>query len=185
MTSADTPPRRPRAARTAPQWPVEDRSLVGSVLGVPPVAAVGLAFGLTALGVFGDVVRIGTVGIVFQIAFFTGCVLAVAWVRRRSLFAPMVQPPLLLAVVVPSVVLLGSSPRPGSGITERLLVVGAPMVNAFPTLAWTTGIVLAVGAFRLVAQRPRAEGAEPVSGSRRGSAAARAATRRPASPRRS
>lgn len=193
MTAAPSPDGRaatvrPRAGGPA-QWPVADRALVGTVLGLPPFAAVGLAFGLTALGVFVDVLRIGTVGAVFQITYFTGCVLAVAWVRRRDLFGPMVQPPLLLAVVVPSVVLLSSSPRPGSGISERLLVVGAPMVNAFPTLAWTTGAVLTLGAARIALQR-RGSGdggaaAGPLVSVRRGWAAARGAARRRGSPRRS
>lgn len=172
--------RRPAATRPTGQWPMPERSLLPSVLGVPPAAAVAIAFGLTALGVFVDIVRIGTVGAIFQIGFVTGCALAVAWVRRRSLFAPMVQPPLLLAVVVPSIVLLSGSPRPGAGIAEDLLVVGAPMVNAFPTMAWTTAIVLLIGLGRILTQR--ASGSVTAS---RGSGAARAGGRRPASPRRS
>jgi hypothetical protein len=178
MTTEEGRARRPGNGHGGGLWPVPERSLLASVLGIPPLAAVGVAFGLTALGVFIDVVRIGTVGAVFQVTYVTGCLLAVAWVRRSDMFAPMVQPPLLLAVVVPAVVLLSSEPRPGSGITERLLVVGAPMVNAFPTLAWTTAAVLAVGGARLVLQRERQVSA------RRGSGAARAAARRPASPRR-
>lgn len=185
MTSAERRTTRQQSGRPTGHWPVAERSLLGSVLGIPPFAAVGVAAGLTALGVFVDVVRIDTIGVVFQIAFVTGCVLAVAWVRRRDLFTPMVQPPLLLAVVMPAVVLLSSTPRPGSGITERLLVVGAPMVNAFPTLAWTTGLVLAVGVARIALQRPAdaRPAAARVSAPR--AAAARAAARRPGSPPRS
>ena len=67
------------------------------VLGIPPLAALGLAFGFTALGVFVDLQRIGTVGTVFRALYFCGCVLAVTWVRRRNLFGPVVAPPLLLA----------------------------------------------------------------------------------------
>ena len=39
--------------------------MLPSVLGIPPLAALGLAFGFTALGVFVDLQRIGTVGTVF------------------------------------------------------------------------------------------------------------------------
>jgi hypothetical protein len=192
---------RTRSARPeSAAWPIGERSLLTSVLGVPPAAAVGLALGSTALGVFADLQRIGTVGAVFQVLYFAGCVLAVAWVRRRNLFAPMVQPPLLLAVAVPAVVLLSGEPAPGTGITESLLVVGAPLVNSFPTMAVTTGAVLALGAARLVLQRdrcddrrrertergPAREPREPARVSdRRGSGAARGGARRPASPRRS
>lgn len=130
-----------------------ERSLLTSVLGIPPLAAVGLAFGCTALGLFVDLQRIGTVGAVFAVLYLAGCVLAVAWVRRRNLFAPLVQPPLLLAVAVPVIVLLGDGADRGGG--AALLTVAAPLVNSFPIMAGTTGLVLLIGLFRLAAQRER------------------------------
>jgi hypothetical protein len=139
--------------RAAGRWPVTDRSIVGSVLGIPPVAAIGVALVLTALGVFVDILRLGTLGTIFTIAYFVGCVLAVGWVRRRSLFGPMVQPPLLLAVAVPAVVLIIGTPGPGAGTTEKMLMIGAPLVNGFPTMAVTTAVVLIIGAIRLFGQR--------------------------------
>jgi hypothetical protein len=169
------------------RWPVPERSVLATVLGVSPVVAVGLAAGLTALGVFADLARIGTLGTVFTVCYVGSCVLAVTWVRRRSLFGPVVQPPLLPAVAVPVVVLLAGPPRPGSGISERLLTIGAPLVNSFPTMAWTTAAVLALGTGRLLAQRaerPPATEEGPVSAPR-GRDAARGAARRSASPRRS
>jgi hypothetical protein len=170
------------------QWPVGERSLINSVLGVPPLAAVGLAFGFTALGVFVDLQRIGTVGAVFQVLYFCGCVLAITWVRRRNLFAPVVQPPLLLAVAVPAIVLMGDGGGGSGGST--LLTVGAPLVNSFPTMAVTSGAVLVLGLVRFAAQRdPRAprdddRPARPVSAPR-GKAAAHGAGRRPGTPQRS
>jgi hypothetical protein len=158
--------------------------VLATVLGVSPLIAVGVAAALTALGVFADLARIGTLGTVFTICYVGGCVLAVAWVRRRSLFAPVVAPPLLLAAAVPVVVLLAGSPRPGTGISERLLTIGAPLVNSFPTMAWTTAAALALGTGRLLAQRPPAAEEEAVSAPR-GRDAARGAARRSASPRRS
>jgi hypothetical protein len=136
------------------QWPMAQRSLLPSVLGVPPVAAVGIAVALTAIGVFVDLTRIGNLGTVFTICHITGCVLAVVWVRRNGLFGPMVQPPLLVAATVPVVVLMSASPRPGQGVAEQLLVIGAPLVNAFPVMAWATGTVLVLGLARIVLQRP-------------------------------
>ncbi len=168
------------------QWPVGERSLLASVLGIPPVAAVGLAFGFTALGVFVDLQRIGTVGAVFQALYVTGCLLAVTWVRRRNLFSPLVQPPLLLAVAVPAIALLGDGSTAGAP-GQTLLVVAAPLVNSFPTMAATTGVVLALGVFRLVVQREPRDDDRPERrvSARRGSAAARGAARRPATPPRS
>jgi hypothetical protein len=161
---------------------VAERSLLSTVLGVSPLAAVTLAAGLTALGVFAELVRIGTVGGIFTASYFAGCLLAVAWVRRRSLFGPMVQPPLLLAVAVPAVVLLASAPGPGSGIAERLLVVGAPLVNSFPTMAVTTAAVVLVGAGRMMLQRLNPTEDDQVS-EPPDSDAARAAGRTSSSPR--
>ena len=112
-----------------------------------------MAAALTAVGVAIDLRRIGTLGTVFTVCYLAGCVLATAWVRRSGLFWPMVAPPLLMAVAVPVVVLVAGTPRPGAGIAQRLLVIGAPLVNGFPMMAWTTGLVLALGLFRLVTQR--------------------------------
>lgn len=130
-----------------------DRSIIGTVLGVPPVAALGVAVAFTGLGVLIDVLRSGTVGIVFKIGFFTGCLLAVMWVRRRSLFLPIVQPPLLVAILVPVLVLLVGPPRSGGGMTATLLLVGAPLINSFPTMATTTAVVVGIGIGRLLLQR--------------------------------
>jgi hypothetical protein len=135
-------------------WPMADRSVLPSVLGVPPIAAVGLAAALTAIGVLVDLTWVGGLSTVFTVCHISGCVLAVAWVRRTGLFGPMVQPPLLVALAVPVVVLLAGAPRPGQGVAERLLVIGAPLVNAFPVMAWSTGIVLVLGLLRVLLQRP-------------------------------
>jgi hypothetical protein len=146
---------RPERERgTGGRWPMADRSVLPTVLGVPPIAAVGVAAALTALGVLVDLTRIGNLGTVFTVCHISGCVLAVIWVRRSGLFGPMVQPPLLVAAAVPVVVLMAGSPRPGQGVAEQLLVIGAPLVNAFPVMAWTTAIVLVVGLLRIVLQRP-------------------------------
>jgi hypothetical protein len=165
---------------------VGERSLLTTVLGIPPLAAVGLAFGFTTLGVFVDLQRIGTVGSVFQVLYFAGCVLAMTWVRRRNLFAPIVQPPLLLAVAVPAIVLLGDD----SGGGSTLLTVGAPLVNSFPTMAVTSGVVLTLGLFRFFVQRerraPRVDDRPARTGdARTGATADRAAARKSTSPRRS
>jgi hypothetical protein len=131
-----------------------DRSVLPTVLGVPPIAAVGIAAALTAVGVLVDLTRIGNLSTVFTICHIAGCVIAVAWVRRSGLFGPMVQPPLLVAVAVPVVVLTAGTPRPGQGVAEQLLVIGAPLVNAFPVMAWATGSVLVLGLLRVLLQRP-------------------------------
>jgi len=146
-----------RHAVSSGGWPVSDRAIVSTVLGIPPFAAVGLAFGLTLLGVFVDLLRIDTVGLVFHVVYVLGSVLAVMWVRWRDLLGPMVQPPLLVTVAVPAGVLLASVPHLGSGFAEWLLVIGALLVNAFPTMALATALAVIIGMGRIVLQGPGRE----------------------------
>lgn len=150
MSSANTDP----PVKSGGLWPVLERSIIGTVLGIPTVAAIGIAAAFTALGVFIDLQRAGTLGAIFKVCYFTGCVLAIAWVRRRGVFGPMVQPPLLLAAVVPVTVMFGAGPKTNGSLTEHLLFVVLPLINGFPTMAITTLATVGVGVFRYVTQRP-------------------------------
>ena len=134
-----------------PTW--QTSSALSTVGGIPWWAAIALALSFTAIGVFADLERINRLGVIFQGSYFVGCVLAVLWVQRRGLFGPMVQPPLILAVAVPGVVLMGGGAT-GSGLTAKALAVGTPLINGFPTMAITTGATVLVGCLRLLRQRP-------------------------------
>ena len=140
---------RTRAARTPP-W--GGASLFPSRAGVPWWVAVFAALALTTAGVFADLQRIDRLGLLFQACYFLGCLLAITVVERRGLFAPMVQPPLILAVTVPAAVLLAGAPASG-GLTAKALAVGTPLINGFPTMAVTTGVTVVVGLLRLLTQR--------------------------------
>lgn len=111
------------------------------------------ALGIATAGVFADMERINQLGIVFQLCYFFGCLLAVVMVQRKGLFAPMVAPPLILAVAVPGVVLAVGPTPAGNGMIATALAIGTPLINGFPTMAITTGVTLAVGILRLVIQR--------------------------------
>ncbi|WP_433783138.1 DUF6542 domain-containing protein [Actinomycetospora sp. CA-101289] len=125
-----------------------ERSVVRTVRGLRWWGAIALAAVLTVAGVAIDLLTSGELGVVFTACFAGGCILATAWARRDSLFVPLVQPPLLLAVAVPAVVVAtGSLPRSG-GTASVLLAVGGPLVNGFPTLAITAAICLALGFIR-------------------------------------
>ena len=136
---------------TAPAWDTAAAS--DSLPGVPWWGAVLATLGITGVGVFADLERIHKLGWIFQACYFIGCVLAVLWVQRRGLFGPMVQPPLILAFTVPSVVLATSGGGSG-GLSAKALAVGTPLVNGFPTMAVTTGITVLIGLVRIVRQRP-------------------------------
>ncbi len=145
---------RPAESPATARWPVLERSVLGTVLGLPGYAAIGIALGFTGLGVFIDLERVSGLGTVFKGCYFVGCVLAVCWVKRRALFGPMVQPPLLLAVAVPGVVLAAGGGGANGGLAARLLAIGTPLLNGFPTMAVTTTVVVAIGVGRYLLQRP-------------------------------
>ncbi|MFN2496727.1 MAG: DUF6542 domain-containing protein [Pseudonocardiaceae bacterium] len=148
MTAARDRP----AERRRLEW--DECSLQPDRARVPWWLAISLALGLTALGVFADIQRLNRLGIVFQACYFVGCLLAVSLVARKGLFGPMVQPPLILAVAVPGVVLSAGSLPTSAGAAATALAVGTPLINGFPTMAITTGFTLAIGIFRLLTQRP-------------------------------
>jgi hypothetical protein len=139
-----------------PTW--NTSSALGNIGGIPWWAASLLALAFTTIGVFADIGRIYRLGLVFQICYFAGCLLAVLWVQRRGLFGPMVQPPLIMAMTVPGVVILMGGEMTGSGLTAKALAIGTPLINGFPTMAVTTGVVVIAGCLRLLRQRPPAVG---------------------------
>jgi hypothetical protein len=115
--------------------------------------AVLCALGLAVIGAFADIERLNRLSIVFQACYFLGCLFAVVVVQRKGLFGPMVQPPLILAVAVPGVVLVAGDRPPAGGMVTSALAVGTPLIDGFPTMAITTGFTLAIGIFRLLIQR--------------------------------
>jgi hypothetical protein len=142
-----------RSATQGGRW--NECSLLPGRVGFPWWGAVGCALGLTAVGVFIDIERLNRLGIVFQACYFLGCLLAVVVVQRKGLFGPMVQPPLILTVAVPGVVLAAGSLPTSGGAVATALTIGTPLINGFPTMAITTGVTLALGTLRLLTQRQR------------------------------
>ncbi|HET9253748.1 MAG TPA: DUF6542 domain-containing protein [Pseudonocardiaceae bacterium] len=133
--------------------PWDDYALLPDRPGVPWWAAVSCTLGLAMTGVFADLERLNRLGVVFQVCYFLGCLLAVVVVQRKGLFAPMIQPPLILALAVPCVVLVSGTMPSGGGVIATVLAVGTPLINSFPTMAITTGFTLLVGILRLAIQR--------------------------------
>lgn len=144
---------RPRG-RYGPAW--DDASLFPDRAGVPWWAAVLLAVGLASAGAFADLQRINRLGLIFQGCYFLGCLLAIVVVQRKGLFGPMVQPPLILAVTVPGVVLLAGGVPTATSFPAKALSVATPLIDGFPTMATTAVLTVAVGTFRVVTQRPPA-----------------------------
>lgn len=129
------------------------RSTFGTLKGWPWWATLLLALGLSIVGAVIDMNSSGNLGKIFEATYFIGCVGAVLMVRRRNLFGPTVQAPLILAVTIPVVVLLTKGLPAGSSTMSKLLALGVPLVTGFPTMAITTGATVVIGGIRWLAQR--------------------------------
>ncbi|WP_104477036.1 hypothetical protein V5P93_000905 [Actinokineospora auranticolor] len=144
--------------RAEPAW--DERPILGRSRGLPWWGAVLLAFGLSAVAMVVDIQQHkslpvqeqNNLGALFQITFVVACVAAVCLVRRSSLFAPMVQPPLVFAVVA-VVGKLALTNTGGGGLRQVVLTVGLPLTSSFPAMAWGTGICVVLGVVRLFTQR--------------------------------
>jgi hypothetical protein len=131
----------------------DDRPIYGQFRGLPWWAAVLLAFGVTAIAAFVDMQRQDSLGRIYQGAFVVGCVVAVCFVRRRSLFGPIVQPPLIFAITAIGAVALLGQKSSGGGLKSLILSVALPLTSNFPTMGITAAVVVAIGLFRLWRER--------------------------------
>jgi hypothetical protein len=142
-----------------PQVEWDDRPVFGSFRGLPWWAAVLLALVLSAAGAVVDRARLvdderlNALG-VYQVAFLAGCVLAVLAVRRRNLFGPMVQPPLIFAATfVPVQLTARTSTGTDTGAKKLIFEVGLPLASSFPWMAGATAATIVLGVIRLLTQR--------------------------------
>ncbi|GAA1350837.1 DUF6542 domain-containing protein [Saccharothrix algeriensis] len=130
-----------------------DRALFGTFRGLPWWAAVLGTFVLAVVGTYVDVSSSAkTVGWVFAVTFFVGAVGAVVFVERRSMFGPVVQPPLVLAIVVPLMVVLTGG-LPSGGLPAIGLGLGKPLIDGFPAMAITTACTVIIGLVRVTTQK--------------------------------
>lgn len=130
-----------------------DRAMFGSFRGLPWWAAVLISFAVAIVGAYVDLASsAATVEWVFAVTFFVGCVGAVVFVERRSMFGPIVQPPLVLAIVVPLLVVLTRG-MPSGGLTSVGLHLGKPLIDGFPAMAVTTVCTVVIGIIRVAIQK--------------------------------
>jgi hypothetical protein len=119
---------------------------------MPWWGAVLTALALTAVGALFDELTNKTLGLPFQVLYTIGCVLAVTFVRRRSLFGPMVQPPLIM-IIVAGVVLGVFAAGASGGLGAKAIAIGPPLIGNFPVMAIATVLTVVIGAVRLILQR--------------------------------
>lgn len=128
-------PRRPAVANSA---------AFRSVPGWRPVPTVLFAVALTAVGVLIDRFGAGALGWGTRIGFTAGVLAGVVMVRRRSLYTAAVQPPMVFAGVVLTVLALTT--------TGRFTVTLIGVTTEFPTMAAGTALVGVVALIRKFGQ---------------------------------
>ncbi|HEX8865574.1 MAG TPA: DUF6542 domain-containing protein [Lentzea sp.] len=128
------------------------RAIFGSFKGIPWWAAILSALVPAFIGAFIDINSSKTVGWTFNAVFFLGALAGILLVQRRSLFAPMVQPPLILAATVPTLVLLTGGVSKG-GLSAMALGLGKPLIDSFPVMAVTTAVTVVLGIVRIATQK--------------------------------
>ena len=128
------------------------RAIFGTFRGIPWWAAILSALVPAFIGAFIDINSSKTVGWTFNAVFFIGALAGILLVQRRSLFAPMVQPPLILAATVPTLVLFTGGVQKG-GLANMALGLGKPLIDSFPVMAVTTAVTVALGILRIFLQK--------------------------------
>jgi hypothetical protein len=167
----------PDADETLVPW--DELPIFGTKRGLPWWAAVLLGFGLAIIGAFTNLKLQDHLSLLFQACYCGGAILAVCWVQRKGLFGPMVQPPLVLAVTVPGVVLFASGLPASNDTLSTVLKVGQPLIDGFPTMAIATGATVLIGIFRMYRQRDPDRLVKIKSAKPKGSAGSRPSGERP------
>lgn len=135
--------------------PADERSVVPSLRGLPAWTAVLLTVAVSLTGVAIDSLS-GELGGAFTVAFFVGSVLAVLMVSRRALFVAGVQPPIIMAVLVPLVYVIAGVGG-GSELFSRtqIISIALPLATRFPLMVTTTVVVVALALIRAFVLEPR------------------------------
>jgi hypothetical protein len=136
------------------------RSIHPNVPGVPWWGAVLIALTATAIGFAFDAGGGRELTHVFAAMYVIGCIVAVLMVRRSGVFTAVVQPPMILFVAVPGAYFLFHRGDIKS-VKDILINCGYPLIERFPLMVFTSGIVLLIGLSRwFVGSKESAETAE-------------------------
>ncbi len=122
------------------------RSIHPNIPGIPWYAALLLAVTATAIG-YGIDAGHKELTHVFAGFYIAGCVAAVLAVRQDGLFTAIIQPPLILFFAVPGAYWLFHDGKVGH-LKDLLINCGYPLIERFPLMLGTAGVVLLIGLTR-------------------------------------
>ncbi len=118
-----------------------------NVPGVPWWGAVMIAVTATAIGFAFDASGGEELTRVFAVLYAIGCITAVVVVRHSGIFTSVVQPPMILFVSVPGAYFLFHGGQV-NGIKDVVINCAYPLIERFPLMLLTSGIVLLIGLAR-------------------------------------
>jgi hypothetical protein len=124
------------------------RSIHPNIPGVPWWAALLIATTATTVG-FAIDAGSGHKELtdVFATLYIAGCVAAVLAVRQSGVFTTVIQPPLILFCAVPGAYWLFHGGKV-SNLKDLLINCGYPLIERFPLMLGTAGVVLLIGLIR-------------------------------------
>jgi Domain of unknown function (DUF6542) len=120
------------------------RSVHPNVPGVPWWGAVLIAVTATAIGFAFDAGGGKELTHVYAALYVIGCIAAVLMVRRSGIFTAVVQPPMILFVTVPGAYFLFHR-SDIKGLKDILINCGYPLIERFPLMVFTSGLILLIG----------------------------------------
>src|SRR6185312_15247430 len=122
------------------------RSILPNVAGVPWWGALLIATSATVIG-YGIDAGQKELTHVFAACYIAGCVIAVLAVRQSGVFTAVIQPPLILFCAVPGAYWLFHGGKIDK-LKDLLINCGYPLIERFPLMLGTAGVVLLIGLVR-------------------------------------
>lgn len=120
------------------------RSVHPNVPGVPWWGAVMIAVTATSIGFAFDAGGGKELTHVFATLYMIGCIAAILMVRQSGIFTAVVQPPMILFLSVPGAYFLFHGAKI-NGLKDVVINCAYPLIERFPLMVFTTGVVLLIG----------------------------------------
>lgn len=129
-------------------------SVAPSHRGLPASGAIALALGAGVGGGLVDVLTGSGLRAVFAATFFLGCVLAAALVRRQSLLATVVTPPLAYVALAMAAAAIQHDGSSTSWFLRQVFELLTALITGAPVLISATLAAAVVAGLRVALRRP-------------------------------